>query len=201
MRPIYETWTPGTFKRWSTDWSVDPSNPQVLGAAWAVWNDNSFMTDPGLCGRDLLPMIQKNCAVFAHRTWATTNPLTFDAFMAEVANHAKLLGTAKPAAWEQSYTVTIASEPQTLAQTDEIALYAVSPIDGRVGFWREGAYYSFDVALEVGKTYTLTFASKDRNASVRISPSDDTAATKEYTQPKRQYYPEACRYTTLPPVK
>jgi hexosaminidase len=201
MRPIYETWSPGTFKRRQTNWSIDATDPHLLGAAWAVWNDNSFLTDPGLCGRDLLPMIQKNCAVFAHRTWARENALSFDAFMAEVARQATVLRTEKPQPWQRTYTLTACAKTHCLAQSDELALYASLPTNGQVGFWREGAYYSFPVKLEPGKTYDLTFASKDRKASLLVVCKDEGSSPVLYQDAERQHYPEACRYTTLPPIE
>ncbi|MDO5462037.1 MAG: family 20 glycosylhydrolase [bacterium] len=199
VRPVYENWTPGTFKRGGWDCSVDPTNPLVLGAAWAVWNDNAFLTDPGLCGRDLLPMIHKNCAVFAQRTWAKENSRTYDAFIEDMKKHAPILGTEKPKAWTSTYFVEVTAEPQLLEGSDELSLYAVSPVDGTVGFVREEAHYSFGVKLDAGKTYEITFASKDRKASVSILPVGAPESEKKtYDVPKRQHYPNACRYYTLP---
>ncbi len=199
MKPYYETWHPGTFKRRNTDWSVDPNHPQLLGAAWAVWNDNAFMTDPGLCGRDLLPMIHKNCAVVAQKTWSPTNDRPYEAFLEDLRAHAPQLGTTPPAAWKRTFTVTAGDAPQCLAKSDELALYAITPHDGKVGFWREEAYYSFDVTLEKGKRYELTFASQDRKATVTVRALDDATATT-YDKPQRQYYPNTCRYYTLPVI-
>lgn len=200
-KPIYETWNPGNFKKHGHDWSIDPNHPRLLGAAWAVWNDNSFMTDPGLCGRDLLPMIQKNCAVFAQKTWSPTNDAPYGAFLKMVQAQAPFLGTTPPSAWERTFTVTVQAGLHCIEASDELALYAVTPHDGKVGFRREGAYYSFDVTLECGKQYELTFASKDRKASVTVRPLGDAQAKPTtYDAPQRQYFPASCRYFTLPPL-
>jgi hypothetical protein len=174
----------------------------LLGAAWAVWNDNSFMTDPGLCGRDLLPMIHKNCATLAQRTWTETTTQPYDAFLKLVQVHAQTLETAKPAPWSRTFTVTVnEGGEQVVAQSDELTLYAVDPTYGRVGFAREGMLYTFEVKLAPGGMYDLTFSSEARKASVTILRKDvENAQPVSFTAPLRQYFPESCRYFTLPPL-
>lgn len=201
-RVLYENWTPGSFRRGQWDCSIDPNHPKLLGAAWAVWNDNSFMTDPGLCGRDLLPMIHKNCAVLAQRTWAAETTRSYESFLEIIQQHAKVLDTEKPATWEKTFTVTASSTgPQCLAETDEVALYAIDPTAGCVGFRREGDFYTFDVKLTPGEIYDITFKSSQRKAEVTIRAKEQPdAQPMTYSSPKRQYFPNACRYFTLPPL-
>lgn len=50
---------------------IVPGHPKMLGAQWALWNDNSFRRDLGLVDFDLFDRIQQNCAVIAEKTWST----------------------------------------------------------------------------------------------------------------------------------
>lgn len=57
-----------------------PGHPQLLGAQWAMWNDNSFRRDTGLIEYDLFGRIHDTCSVFAEKTWATGTDLDFETF-------------------------------------------------------------------------------------------------------------------------
>lgn len=59
---------------------VIPGFPKMLGASWAVWNDNSFLGDQGLTDFDLYDRIRQSCAVFAEKTWNTGEDVTFRDF-------------------------------------------------------------------------------------------------------------------------
>ena len=190
-KSIYENWSPANFN----NLSVDPKEPKLLGGAWAMWNDNSFRTDPGLCGRDLLPRIQKNCAAIGAKCWDGAKPeRPYDDFLAQVKAQAKTLDAEEPGEWELSFNVLVpeGSTCFPLAKSDETDLYAVSPVNGKVGFRREGAQYTFDVTLPKGKPTKVTFRSKKRETSLLIDdqPFDG--------KPVRQYFPEACKFYTLP---
>lgn len=60
---------------------VYPGHPKMLGAQWAVWNDNSFCRDTGLTDYDLFDRIHKSCAVFAEKTWNTGEDTDYKGFM------------------------------------------------------------------------------------------------------------------------
>ena len=59
---------------------VIPGFPKMLGASWAVWNDNSFRGDTGLTDYDLYDRIRQSCAVFAEKTWNTGEDASFRDF-------------------------------------------------------------------------------------------------------------------------
>lgn len=183
---LYNNWTPALFK----GLDVEPNHPQLLGGAWAVWNDHSFLTDPGLCGRDLLPRIQKNCATIAQKTWAKSNSRPYGDFFADIQKQAKVLDTEEPGEWSMSFTTGRTTKP--LADGDETTLYAVSPVNGKVGFRREGAQYTFDYTIPEGKTVELVFHSAPRKAWLTVD-GVEVGGT-----PVRQFYPEACKFYTLP---
>ncbi len=189
-RRLYEHWTPENF----FNQSVDANNPHLLGGAWAMWNDNAFLTDPGLCGRDLLPNIQKNCAVVAQKTWNTSKAIPYPEFEKTFKAQAATLEATKPAAWSLTYTVTLpeGEAPVLLASGDETDLYAVSPVNGKVGFRREGAQYTFDVTLPKGEPVTLTFHSANRETWISVN------GKKLDLKPVRQHHNDALRYCTLP---
>lgn len=60
---------------------VYPGHPKMLGAQWAVWNDNSFCRDTGLTDYDLFDRIHKSCAVLAEKTWNTGEDTDYKGFM------------------------------------------------------------------------------------------------------------------------
>ncbi|QQL45771.1 family 20 glycosylhydrolase [Sulfuriroseicoccus oceanibius] len=59
---------------------VIPGHPKMLGAQWALWNDNSFRRDTGLIDYDLFDRIQQSCSVMAEKTWSTGSDRSFDEF-------------------------------------------------------------------------------------------------------------------------
>lgn len=187
-KAMYENWGPRVFP------GVAPSNlpkDRVLGAAWAMWNDNSFLTDPGLCGRDLLARIAKNCAVVSERTWLEgKSARSYDEFLSLVKGDLKRLGAEDPAPVSKTFKTAKVKKP--LYRTDELTLWASSPVNGKVGFRREGAEYTFDYEIPYGKTVELTFESANRKATLKVDgiPVGGT--------PRREHFPDSCRYFTLP---
>ena len=190
-RWLYENWTPRTFP--NTEASRLPRE-RVLGGSWAMWCDHAFMTDPGLCARDLLARIRRNSAAIGAKCWSEAKPtLGWERFLALVEADAGRLNAADPAPWSRTYRVQRAADgPQLIVETDEVALYAATPHDGKVGFRREGACYSFDYALRPGQTAELTFASADRRATLKVDGREVGGS------PVREHYPESCQFFTLP---
>ncbi len=186
---LWETWNPAIFNRER----VDPDNPHLLGAAWAMWNDNAFLTDPGLTGRDLLPCIRKHCAVFAQKTWERDTPqLSYGNFLETLSKNGSPVCLQIPQ-WERSYAVTRTGDaPLKLAEGEETDLYAVSPVNGKVGFRREGAHYTFNYTLPKDREVALTFCVTPRNVTLLVD-GRPTGGT-----PQRQHYANHCKYFTLP---
>ena len=189
---VYDNWIPVRFPNTKPE---DLDRSKVLGGSWAMWNDNAFLTDPGLCAEDLLPRIQKNCATVAQKTWATANTRGYKAFLAQVQSQAKALDAEEPQPWELTFEVAVpagnAKKPILLASSDETDLYAVSPVNGNVGFRREGAQYTFDVALPEGKTSKVTFHSEKYKTWVVVD------GKKIEGNPVRQHYAKTCKFFTL----
>lgn len=188
-KSLWENWTPANFNRTS----VDPMSKQLLGAAWAMWNDNSFLTDPGLCGRDLLPCIRKNCAVFAQKTWKREKPaLSYGRFLMCLEEAGSPVCLSLPQ-WEKTYAVTRTNDaPLKLAEGDETDLWAISPVNGNVGFRREGAQYTFNYALPKDREVALTFRVTPRKVEL-LADGRLVGGV-----PQRQYHPKSCKYYSLP---
>ncbi len=186
---VYDHWTPTLFPNVKPE-QLDQS--KILGGAWAVWNDNSFLTDPGLCGRDLLANIRTNCAVYAQKTWCAAISQTYADFLQDLEAVGTPVDVSVPT-WEKTWTVTRQAETKDaliLAQGEESTIYAVSPINGNIGFKREGAHYTFDVALPVGEEKSITF---------KVTPRKTELILDGVTYlPKRQHWAESCKYYTLP---
>ena len=186
---LWEHWNPAYFGKES----IDPNNKKLLGGAWAMWNDNSFLTDPGLCGRDLLPSIRRTCAVFGQKTWKREKP---EATYGQFLNRLERVGTpvcTRLPQWERTYAVTRTSDqPMRLASGDETDLWAVSPVNGKVGFRREGAQYTFNYELPKGREVALTFRATPR----KIELLADGRLVGGV--PQRQHYANACKFYTVP---
>lgn len=188
---VYDNWTPVTFPKTKPE---DLDRSKVLGGSWAMWNDNAFLTDPGLCAEDLMPRIQKNCATIAQKTWATANTRDYKAFLAQVQSQAKALDAEEPKSWEMTFTVTVPEgedKPLMLATGSETDLYAVSPVNGNVGFRREGAQYTFNCKLPKGKPVELTFHSEKHKTWIVVD------GKKIEGNPVREYYAKTCKFFTL----
>ena len=186
---LYEKWNPAFFG----NQSVDPKEPKLLGGTWAMWNDNAFLTDPGLTGRDLLARIRRNCATVAQKTWDREPPtLSYANFLRRIAANGSPVCVAAPQ-WERTYAVTrTGNDPLKLAEGDETDLWAVSPVNGKVGFRREGAQYTFDYTLPENQEVALTFRATPKNIELWANgrPVGGT--------PKRQFHPEACKFFSVP---
>ncbi len=72
-----QNWHPNTFG----PTTLVAGTPKLLGASWAIWNDNSFRGDFGLVDFDLFDRIHKTSAVLAEKTWNSGEDLSFENFM------------------------------------------------------------------------------------------------------------------------
>lgn len=187
---LYNDWTPIGFPNTKPE-QIDRS--KLLGGAWAIWNDNSFLTDPGLCGRDLIVRIKTNNAVMAQKTWYDgPRPREFDKFK-DLLNRVGCPVDVTLPKWTKTFTATrTGNGPVILADGEETTLYAVSPVNGNVGFRREGAQYTFDYKLPEGVPTQMTFDVGNKEVKLLINGEQVKGA------PVRQYWPESCKFFTLP---
>ena len=93
-----------------------------------------------------------------------------------------------------TFTVTVPEgddKPLMLATGPESDLYAVSPVNGNVGFRREGAQYTFGYKLPKGKPVQLTFHSEKHKTWIVVD------GKKIEGNPVREYYAKTCKFFTL----
>ncbi|PRZ01795.1 hexosaminidase [Marinilabilia salmonicolor] len=70
-------WQPNVMRQYT----VIPGHPQMLGAQYALWNDNSFRRTTGLTDYDLYERIRTTGAVIAEKTWNEAKDNSFTDFM------------------------------------------------------------------------------------------------------------------------
>lgn len=99
-------WQPNVMEQFR----VLPGHPRMLGAQWALWNDNSFRRDRGLTDYDLYDRIRNTCAVMAEKTWSTGEDRGF-------ADFQKLVK-------EVSLPVSVRAYFEVQSKTDEVLSYA-----------------------------------------------------------------------------
>ena len=188
-KKLYETWAPHVFTRGR---KVRTRDARLLGGAWALWCDNAFMGDPGLIGRDLLETIRRNCAVVGLKCWDDLKPvLPYGTFLQTIERNGSPVCLKAPQ-WRRSYAVTRRGPGAIrLAEGDETDLYAVSPIDGRVGYRSEGAFYSFDYEIPQGASVALTFDAVPRGIRLLVDGRLVGGI------PRRRYFPDTCRYYSV----
>ncbi|MDG5800549.1 family 20 glycosylhydrolase [Marinilabiliaceae bacterium ANBcel2] len=71
-----ENWQPHILRQYK----VPAGHPQMLGAQWALWNDNSFMRSTGLTDYDLYNRIRRTSSVIAEKTWNNGTDNSFEEF-------------------------------------------------------------------------------------------------------------------------
>ncbi|MBP7275189.1 MAG: hypothetical protein KBA51_03190, partial [Kiritimatiellae bacterium] len=186
-------WQPHVMQQYS----VLPGHPRMLGAQWALWNDNSFRRDTGLQDYDLFDRIWKTCSVMAEKTWSTGTDRSYAEFMQGVDRLGLPPRARYPDLIAPDYTAefrvrraTGSAEPQTLFAASTGALMAVQKDTGRVGLTRNAWEYSFDYTLPVGEWVTLKLAAKGRSLTLY-------ANGKDIGPPRRHRHPESHKYSTF----
>ena len=186
-------WQPHVMQQYS----VPPGHPQMLGAQWALWNDNSFRRDTGLQDYDLFDRIWKTSSVVAEKTWHAGTDRTYGEFMGGVRRLGLPPRALYPDMIAPDYTAefrvrraTGAAEPQALFTASTGALMAVQKDTGRVGLSRNAWDYSFDYTLPVGEWVTLKLVAKGRSLTL-------FADGVEIGPPRRHRYPESHKFSTF----
>lgn len=136
---------------------VTPGHPKLLGAQWALWNDNAFRRDTGLIDYDLFDRIQQSCAVMAEKTWSTGTDRSFDGFTKLVAR----IGDAPR------------SNPRYNVETKKPLALDLVVKDGKLSDQSGNGYHAID-SENVGFTDVLEFRggrSFVKNAVANIAPN------------------------------
>lgn len=162
VRELYENWAPNRFYDYNRIETIPSYSPQMLGAAYMIWNDMCGNLDVGICEYDLYERFLEPLGALSVRLWGTDRLET---------------GSEKAVFYPCLYDETVAAEPdyeirmdvrlepnvrreQIIAEGDcaygRWAFYASEPETGKVGFTREGRTYTFDYTLPAGEWVTLS---------------------------------------------
>lgn len=68
-RDLYENWAPNRFYDYNRRESVPAYSPQMLGAAYMIWNDMSGNLDVGICEYDLYERFMEPLGALSARLW------------------------------------------------------------------------------------------------------------------------------------
>ncbi len=156
-RELYENWAPNRFYDYNRKETIPVYSPQMLGAAYMIWNDMCGGLDIGISEYDLYVRFLEPLGVLSVKLWGADRIASDLEWQAEGLEQ---LGVEAPAA-EPRYTVEMKvrleenpaqnNQPQIIAEGDcaygKWAFYAVEPETGKVGFTREGRTYTFDYML------------------------------------------------------
>lgn len=186
VRELYENWTPNRFYDYNRIETIPVYSPQMLGAAYMIWNDMSGAMDLGISEYDLLLRFRGPLPVLSVKLWGASGlekfadkrqepayktlfdidkqkiymPRMFEGVGAGASDESDLY--AEP---EYEIEMSVRLEPdasgeQILAEGDSAygkwAFYAAEPETGKVGFTREGKTYTFDCTLPKGEWVKLT---------------------------------------------
>lgn len=164
-RELYENWAPNRFYDYNRTETIPAYSPQMLGAAYMIWNDMCGSLDIGISEYDLYVRFLEPLGVLSVKLWGA------DRIASDLewqTGRMEQLGAEEPAA-EPRYTVKMkvrleenpakSNKAQIIAEGDcaygKWAFYAVEPETGKVGFTREGRTYTFDYTLPKGEWVNL----------------------------------------------
>ena len=169
-RELYENWAPNRFYDYNRIETIPSYSPQMLGAAYMIWNDMCGSLDMGICEYDLFERFREPLPVLSVRLWGEEKVDNPDALYSnEKAVFGEYLYDEMMAVepeykismevWLEPDTAGESGQAQILAEGDstygEWAFYAVEPKTGKVGFSREGKTYTFDYTLPKGEWVSL----------------------------------------------
>lgn len=182
-RELYENWAPNRFYDYNRIETIPSYSPQMLGAAYMIWNDMCGSLDLGISEYDLFERFRKPLPVLSAKLWGkerVENPDTL--YRSEAAVFCKYLYDETVAAepeyeismevWLEPDTVGESGQAQILAEGDcaygEWAFYAVEPETGKVGFAREGRTYTFDYILPKGEWVNLKLEGRSGHTTLYV---------------------------------
>ncbi len=175
-RDLYENWAPNRFYDYDRRETVPAYSPQMLGAAYMIWNDMSGNLDVGICEYDLYERFVEPLGALSASLWGAEG--LAEAYQSEKAVFYPYLYDETVAA-EPDYELRIeaclepdARQEQVIAEGDcaygRWAFYAAEPETGKVGFTREGRTYTFDYRLPKGEWVNLKLEGKPGKTTLYV---------------------------------
>lgn len=196
---LYRNWEPNRFYDYNQSETIPAYSPQMLGAAYMLWNDMSGNLDLGLTEYDLYDRFEAPLPVLAEKLWGAGKLADYETYshgayrQAEVATQ-RIYDRQKGI--EPSYEITMEvyleegeNTVQVLAESDSAygtwAFYAAEPESGQVGFAREGKTYTFPYTLPKQEWTTLTLVGELGQTSLYVNGElietlGNTQAFEEY---------------------
>lgn len=172
-RDLYENWAPNRFYDYNRRETIPVYSPQMLGAAYMIWNDMVGRLDVGICEYDLYERFLEPLGVVSARLWgaaaaensvapypaATFYPHLYEGTVSVEPDYEIQMDVRlEPESTAESQTKR-RQNAQVVAEGDcaygQWAFYAVEPETGKVGFAREGRTYTFDYTLPEGRQVNL----------------------------------------------
>ncbi|MCM1267208.1 MAG: family 20 glycosylhydrolase [Bacteroidales bacterium] len=173
IEDLYENWTPERFYDYNRIETVPAYSPQMLGAAYMIWNDMCGRLDVGICEYDLYERFLEPLGVLSAKLWGMQMPEDYDSvqkpYLYDTAEAVEPDYEIQIKVWlDEDGTAGQAQNERQMAQIiaagdcayGEWAFYAVEPETGKVGFAREGKTYTFDYTLPRGEWVNLKLEGK-----------------------------------------
>ncbi len=176
---LYNDWHPGTFNKSI----LDPTDPNILGGMFAVWNDIAYN---GISVDDIHDRTIPATQTMAAATWSYSyRTVPFREFDTKRHNLAEAPGVNELGRFREPKGVVYSlskvkpgkkypikkagfhntisfhldgakEEPGTLLFSNDVTkFYLSSPVDGRMAFSRDGYLYTFDYYVEEGKSHDI----------------------------------------------
>ncbi len=164
-KELYENWEPNKFYDYNSIELIPAYAPQMLGAAYMIWNDMCGALDVGICEYDIYERFWQPLALLSAKLWGMGDYESYEAFC-EAADMLERVTFDVKGEKNRIYDERTGIEPfyevtfrvclkqagtQALAESDsaygEWAFYAAQSQTGKVGFAREGRTYTWDYTL------------------------------------------------------
>ena len=205
-KTLYESWTPANVG----NQTFDPADPRLKGGLFALWNDHA---GNGISVQDVHHRIFDAVAPLSVKMWnGARTSLTYDEFTAlrprvgeapgvdilslhpekgvllskkEISNGERL--PLKQVGWNYrvEFTLTAGQNPggTVLFKGPYSTFYINNPLDGRLGFSRDGYTYSLGYAPPIGKPVRI--AVEGDNKSTRLYVDGELTRTLDIICPYR----------------
>ncbi|MDE6601713.1 MAG: family 20 glycosylhydrolase [Lachnospiraceae bacterium] len=166
-RELYENWEPNRFYDYNRRETIPAYSPQMLGAAYMIWNDMCGNLDIGISEYDLYVRFIEPLGALSARLWgaekleteASCNKVGFYPYLYDKTSAVEPDYEIQMDVWLERSGQSGGRQEQILAEGDcaygKWAFYAVEPETGKVGFTREGRTYTFDYTLPEGEWVSL----------------------------------------------
>ena len=175
---LYANWKPNVFKSGNLNTTIPAGDPQMIGGAYALWNDSIDTRGNGVTDYDVFDRIYQPMSALSEKLWGegtkTYNEVkatTAKVSTAPNTNPYHEIESAGSTYAEYNFNKedgSDASKNKYNAVSAEHATYT----EGKVGYSREGYDYSFDYTLPEDEWVHLTIKGYKDKAELYVNDSD-----------------------------